>query len=188
VIHLALSGAAKQMTRAAELLERQRTGSQTQTAQEAARQRFAQLLAAMENRAKAGKEGQESGGSGGGKGGGRQDGNQALTQLKLLKILQEDLINRYRTATVDDHKDNVEQQLAEIAAEQEQLADLALKLSQPTAENPEDDPEQLPDVRDSNQGPDPVQPDVLPADAIRPKNPVPPPDDLLDPNVPERSP
>ncbi len=47
----------------------------------------------MENKPKSkeGKEGAEQGGGeGGGKSGAGQDGNQVLTQLKLLKILQED--------------------------------------------------------------------------------------------------
>ena len=119
------------MNRAAELLERQRTGSQTQTAQEAARLRFAQLLAALENKPKSkeGKEGAEQGGGeGGGKSGARQDGNQVLTQLKLLKILQEDLNSRYRTlADADDA--SAAPQLTEIATEQGKLAELALKLA-----------------------------------------------------------
>ena len=110
---------------------RQRTGSQTAAAQEAARVRFAQLLAALENKPKEGdKPGEEGGGagSGGQQSGGRPDGNQVLTQLKLLKILQEDLNGRYRTLTEPDAGDD-QGQLGEIAAEQGRLAELALKLA-----------------------------------------------------------
>ena len=44
VINMALEGAAKQMTRAADLLEQRETGSHTQGAEEAARLRFSQLI------------------------------------------------------------------------------------------------------------------------------------------------
>ncbi|MGD9723695.1 MAG: hypothetical protein AB7O59_04920 [Pirellulales bacterium] len=152
VIHLALDGAARQMAQAVGLLERQRTGSQTQTAQEAARLRFAQLLAALENKSK-NKPGEQGDGGAGGAGGapaaGRQDGAQVLTQLKLLKILQEDLNSRFRTINGDNADAAASaQQLAEIAAEQGKLAELALKLSEPPEDNPEDNPESLPDVRE----------------------------------------
>jgi hypothetical protein len=150
VINLALEGAAKQMTRAAELLARRDTGSSTQTSQETARARLAQLLAAMEDKDKpAGKQGeQQEGGQGGGKGS-RADGNQVLTQLKLLKLLQEDLNGRYRSLAPVADEDGAAKarELAEIAGEQGKLADLVLKLAEPPADNPEDDPEKLPDVR-----------------------------------------
>ncbi len=70
-----------------------------------------------------------------------------LAQLKLLKILQEDLSSRYRTLTVrgDAATGKFAQQLAEIAGEQGKLAELAGKLAAPAEENPEDDPEKLPD-------------------------------------------
>jgi hypothetical protein len=148
VINLALGGAAKQMTRAAELLTHRETGTATQGSQEAARVRLAQLLTAFEDKAKAKSGGAEGGGSAGGKGA-RSDGNYVLTQLKLLKILQEDLNGRYRTLTTpkDDAAATADQELTEIAAEQGKLADLTLKLAEPPADNPEDDPEKLPDVR-----------------------------------------
>ncbi len=153
VINMALDGAAKQMMRAAELLEHRETGSQTQGAQEAARRRFAQLLTALENNAKPKPAGQDGGGSGGGGKGARADGDQVLAQLKLLKILQEDLSSRYRTlAPGSDDAGRAAQELTDIATEQGKLADLALKLSQPPESNPEDDPEKLPDVRPG--GPD----------------------------------
>ncbi len=71
-----------------------------------------------------------------------------LAQLKLLKILQEDLNSRFRSTTsADDPASNADNELAEIATEQGRLAELALKLAQPPEANPEDDPESLPDVR-----------------------------------------
>jgi hypothetical protein len=167
VINMALAGAAKQMVRASELLERQRTGSLTQSAQEAARQRFAQLLSAFENKSKP-KEGQEGSGSGGGKSQGRPDGDQVLTQLKLLKLLQEDLNSRYHNAAAPDaNSADAVQELADIATDQKKLAELAGNLAQPPDANPEDNPESLPDVRQDG---------------------VPPPDDLLEPATKEPSP
>lgn len=150
VINLALGGAAKQMTRAAELLTHRETGSATQTSQEAARLRLAQLLVAFQDKKqpKAGGGDEGGGGSAGGKGA-RSDGNQVLTQLKLLKLLQEDLNGRYKTVTAaeGDPAALPARELSEIAAEQGKLAELALKLAQPPKDNPEDDPEKLPDVR-----------------------------------------
>ncbi len=164
VIHMALDGAAGQMSKAAELLGDQETGSRTQKAQETGRRRIEQLLTALENKPKPAGEGQqrEGEGEGAGAGGGSgSDGAGVLTQLKLLKILQEDLNGRYRTVTTPETPgDSDGRELVEIATEQGKLADLALKLAQPSDDGaPEDDPEKLPDVRpDRLQSPDAVPP------------------------------
>ena len=42
------------------------------------------------------------------------------------------------------------EQLTQLSEEQGRLAELALKLSQPIVEAPDDDPEKLPDVRKDN--------------------------------------
>jgi hypothetical protein len=138
-------------------------------------------LAALENKPKekqGGEEGQQGGGEGGGKSGARQDGNQVLTQLKLLKILQEDLNSRYRTIAESDDT-SAAPQLTEIAEEQGKLAELALKLSQPPEDKPEDNPDDLPDVRmpgavqDPNTVPVPEFPDDLSApDQVPPPEPL----------------
>jgi hypothetical protein len=164
VIHLALAGATKHMIRSAELLEHRETGSQTQTAQEAARRRLAQLLSAFENQPKP-NNGQGGGGgegsSGGGDAGGgseSRDPGQMLIQLKLLKVLQEDLNSRFGTLTTGPEGAGrpIDRELAEIAAEQGKLAQLALKLAEPPQDNPEDNPEKLPDVREKTAPEDPV--------------------------------
>jgi hypothetical protein len=163
VINLALGGAAKQMTRAAELLTHRETGSATQSSQEAARLRLEQLLVAFQDKKQSPKEGGEegAGGAAGGKGA-RSDGNQVLTQLKLLKMLQEDLNGRYRTLTAAESESATApaRELSEIAAEQGRLAELAMKLARPPEDNPEDNPEKLPDVREPN--PDGVQQNLDP--------------------------
>jgi hypothetical protein len=164
VIHMALEGAAKQMTKAAELLGHRETGSSTQGSQEAARLRLAQLMTAFENKSKPKSGGQAGAGSGGGKGA-RPDGSQVLTQLKLLKLLQEDLNDRYRALAAPE--DGAAQELAEMAAEQGKLADVAARLSQPPDDKPEDDPEKLPDIR--NEG---LEPDVVPPPEPAEKEPL----------------
>ncbi len=147
VIALALRRACDPMQRAARLLEDQRTDTPTQEAQETARLRLAQLLVAFENKPKADGQGGEGGGGGGGSGGGRNDGNYVLAQLKLIKILQEDLNGRFHTLAGGDDSTVAGKELAQVAEEQGKLADLALKLAAPPESNPEDDPEKLPDVR-----------------------------------------
>jgi hypothetical protein len=164
VINLALDGAAKHMARAAELLEHRETGAQAQGAQEAARLRLAQLLAAFEKDKKSPQGAGQAGGSGGGAAG-RGDGDFVLTQLKLLKLLQEDLSGRYRSAatTTEGDADTLRRQMAELAEEQGKLAELTLKLSAPPdGEKPEDDPEKLPDVRLDDAAPSETPLDVPP--------------------------
>jgi len=160
VIHMALEGAASYMARAAELLDQREVGTQTQSAQEAARRRFAQLLSAIENNSKAGSASNSGGGDGGGDSPSR-DPSQGLTQLKLLKILQEDLNGRFRALTAESPataRAPIESDLADIAAEQGKLAELALKLAQPAEDNPEDNPDKLPDVRQDSRPLDSVPP------------------------------
>ncbi|REK09392.1 MAG: hypothetical protein DWQ37_18300 [Planctomycetota bacterium] len=151
VIHLALDGAATRMSEAAELLDDRQTGAKAQGAQEAARQRLAQLMTAFkkDQRPGAGQK-QGGGGSGGGGGGGGPDGNLVLAQLKLLKLMQQDLNGRYRDAVAarEDDPRGAGRTISEIAQEQGKLAELVLKLSEPAVENPEDTPEKLPDVRE----------------------------------------
>ncbi|MEX0679012.1 MAG: hypothetical protein WD063_18200 [Pirellulales bacterium] len=184
VINLALDGAARHMARAAELLEHRETGTQAQGAQERARLRLAQLLSAFEDKQ---KPGQDEGGGGGGSGGGsgsRSDGNFVLAQLKLLRLLQEDLNTRYRSliSAGDEDAGAAGRQMAEMALEQGKLAELTLKLSEPSADNPEDNPEKLPDVRQDDAGPDDPPPDEPLPEAGG--GDVPPPDVPIDPEEP----
>jgi hypothetical protein len=202
VINLALRGAAKQMDRAAELLELRDTGTQAQTAQEAARSRLAQLIAAFKNKKKPVEKGGESGGgSGGGGSSGRSDGSFVLTQLKLLKLMQEDLNERYRNAMSEEDANPraFRQQLAEMAEEQGKLAELTLKLSEPPADNLEDQTEKLPDVRQDGAASEEMPGDLESLPELElgdPANPsstepapaeVPPPDSSTDPALQEAS-
>jgi hypothetical protein len=155
VLQLALAGAARQMIKAAELLGHRETGNATQGLQESARLRLAQLTAALakdQGSKTPSQQAQEGTGQGGGKQG-HDEGHRVLAQLKLLKLLQEDLNQRFRTAKMDA-KDATGRELAEIATEQGKLASLAARLAEPPEANPEDDPEKLPDIRQDEAGPD----------------------------------
>lgn len=164
VLQLALGGAARQMTKAAELLSHRETGNATQSVQESARLRLAQLLSTLA-KDQAAKPPAEQSPEGSGEGGGKQkrgDGAHVLAQLKLLKLLQEDLNQRFRAAAEPIGNQGA-QQLAELAQEQGKLAELTAKLAAPPEANPEDDPEKLPDIRQDEAGPDLVPPPDEPA-------------------------
>lgn len=184
VLQLALTGAARQMNKAADSLGHRETGSTTQGLQESARQRLANLLTALAkspNSKPGGEQGQEGAGQGGAKKG-RSDGNHALAQLKLLRLLQEDLNQRYRAASSDAPGDTGARDLAEMAEEQGRLAELTMKLAAPPEENPEDDPEKLPDIR-ADEGPElmPEEAPPLPGTDVPPID-VAPPDAVEEPN------
>lgn len=150
---LALAGSVREMTRAAARLERLLTDVETQTAEQVAVTRLSQLLEALQPEPPPEAPMDDPGGAGGG---GQQPGMSPgdalhlLAELKLLKLMQQE-INR-RTAELEDWQaaGNVlspgqEQELADLATEQGQLADLALNLGEKAAANaaanpPEDPP------------------------------------------------
>ena len=146
---LALKGSARQMQRAVELLGERQTGEPTQRAEEAARQRFVDLIAAMNPDKKPGSGGkQNQGGEGGGKQNGLPgEGISGLAQLKILKTLQQELLDR----TVElgkkrtDQKGTVtpeqQQELDDIARDQGAVADLARNLMQDALDNAKDEEE-----------------------------------------------
>jgi hypothetical protein len=152
VFHLALERIADEMNRAAGMLQKGATDEPTQQAEQAALARCAQLLDALRAAAQKPKEGDNQGGEGGGgKQGGQQDGIRRVAEIRLLKLMQEELNGRF-SEFIEAHRKNPGSEdaelLAEISREQGRLAELALKLSEPPAGNPEDDPDSLPDVRD----------------------------------------
>jgi hypothetical protein len=146
---LSLRGAAREMLRAAAGLDRLETGQATQNMQIVALARLMQTAAALA------PESPEAGGPEGGQGGaGTQPGGlpmgdaTALAELKLLRLMQQE-INR-RTTEIEDQRRSgalspeLEQELIELSAEQGRLADLMLNLSRPSVQNPEDNPAGLP--------------------------------------------
>jgi hypothetical protein len=130
--------------------------------------RLAQVVAALA------PEPPDVAGADGGSGGEGQQPNglprgdaTALAELKLLRLMQEE-VNR-RTAEIQTQQlaggmtPQLEQESLELAAEQGRLADLMLNLSRPSVENPEDDPASLPDApTQEKNGKDDSVPDPLP--------------------------
>jgi len=135
---LALSGAARYMTTAAGLLERRQTGPPTQEAEKNALHRLDQLLEALkpeepDPQSQTGSSGQ--GAQGGLPGGGVQ----TLAELKLLRILQQEINLRTRQLEEtygknDPLPDNARREYAELSREQGSLADLMLELLVPGKE------------------------------------------------------
>jgi hypothetical protein len=84
------------------------------------------------------------------------DGIAALAELKLLKLMQEEL--NQRTAALEEARQtqgaltpDQEQQLADLSQEQGQLAELLLNLAAETEDNPENNPAALPDAETGEQ-------------------------------------
>ncbi|HUY31257.1 MAG TPA: hypothetical protein VMV69_00645 [Pirellulales bacterium] len=155
VFQLGLKLAAREMYRAVDLLAQLDLGGDAQGSEERALARLEQLLEALKPDVGDDPSRQPPpGGEGGGGDGGPQspgDALHALAELKLLKLMQDQL--NLRTEAVDDAARGMlplspEQRKAylELSEEQGQLADLLLELSQPAGEKPEDDPEKLPDL------------------------------------------
>ena len=158
VFRLALSRAGREMERAAEQLTAEQTGADTQQTERQALTRLEQLLASLEP-----ESGEESeGGQGGEQQGEAQgqppaDGIPAVAQLKMLKMMQEDVNQRTQRLAAQQHRQGewtpeMQSQLADLREEQGILADLAWDLSQPEAVAPEDDLDNLPDVFDQPAG------------------------------------
>lgn len=150
---LTLSRAGGSMGRAAGLLNRRQTGPPTQEAEKNALGRLDLLLEALKKDPAA--DGQAGGtGSGTGRGGqgGKPGAVQMLAQLKLLKLLQEEV--NLRTAKLHNAVDAAEpltdeqqRQHAALSEEQGRLADLTSQLLQIQQQDPGDDPDALPDVQ-----------------------------------------
>ncbi len=147
VFELALSAAADDMVRATGQLERGETGAAAQRAEQDAASRLAALVEVLKP-ASQNKGNSKAGGQGGGdKQAGSSDAIRMLSELKLLKWLQEDLNRRFRDLPeLADPEERAALQ-AQLSREQGRLADVAFRLSKPIEGNPEDDPDQLPDLR-----------------------------------------
>lgn len=158
-----LEGIAREMTAAKTLLERRQLGATTQQTIGQALHRLRQLLAALAP--DQGEEQEDDEGQQGGQGGGQQqdDGGRLLTELKLLRLMQVDINEQTKTlegVRRQSGKLTAEQKraYASLSAEQGKLADLLLDLLQPDEANPEDDPENLPEMPSDDDSDDPLLP------------------------------
>lgn len=121
---LAMDQAAGHMRQAAELLDDRQTAESTQQAQQAALRRLAMILEALAPEQASGRA--EQGGSQGSPS--RRPGPPlSVTQLKLLRLMQQDVLAR--TEQLERSGANVAaQRYAELSAEQRRLAEMLLRL------------------------------------------------------------
>ncbi len=149
-----LARSADKMKAAADRLARRETGDATQRAEQEALARLKLLSEALAPGKPAAGAGQAPGGAG--EGGGNQGGGlTSLAELKLLKLLQADLNQRTdeNRAAIDQairqNQDTgpLQQQRAQLAQEQGELADIMFQMLEKEDQPPEDDPDRLPDLR-----------------------------------------
>jgi len=159
VFALAVKGAAREMTTAAARLADRKTDETTIRAERAARQRFVDLMTALEPEDEssqadaqppAGEPEQPNGPPG--------EAIPHLAQLKMLRTLQQDLVGRTESlhqaqAESEETSEEVRERLALLAEEQGQIADLARNLTQALMQPVDDqrDEESIPETQPPNQ-------------------------------------
>ncbi|MEK6237780.1 MAG: hypothetical protein N2C14_23975, partial [Planctomycetales bacterium] len=162
---LALRGAAGEMQHAADLLHEKQTADPVQVAQANARRRLELLLEALERDP---PEGQQQPPSNQGEGSSEQtppaDAISMLAQIKLIKLLQEEI--NLRTALLEerigekqDLTEDEQREFARLGREQGMLSDLMENLPVPADEPPENDPESLPELENANPANQPREDD-----------------------------
>ncbi|MCH8045191.1 MAG: hypothetical protein IID44_15885 [Planctomycetes bacterium] len=153
---LVLDGAAGDMQRAAALLNRRRTDQPTQQAQQNALARVARILEALKQEKQAAKK--QGDPKDGQPGNNRPAGQiRSLAEVKLIKLMQEDI--QRRTTAIEQARAKTDplapeqpftpeqdEEYDQLSREQSQLADLIFNLSRPSEDDPENNPELLPDV------------------------------------------
>jgi hypothetical protein len=151
--NLTLTGAAADMGRAADLLDSRTTGEETHFAEQNALRRLNMLLEALKPEPPPEKKDDNNGGNGGqGNKGAKApgDGIKKLAELKLLKLLQQDI--KLRTAELQlavgagGASEEQRRQFTQLSQEQGRLAELMLKMLQPADGAPEENPENIPDA------------------------------------------
>ena len=137
IFRVALSVAVDAMGRAAALLQRRQTGPATQAAEQNAIDRLKLILTAMEAEepGKAANENVQGDQGRPNRDGGPPPGVLPLAQLKLLKLLQEDL--NFRTQQLNQAEaasqptEELREQYARLSEEQGRLAELTFQLLRP---------------------------------------------------------
>jgi hypothetical protein len=139
------------MDLAAAQLERRQTGAATVEAERNALHRLQMLLDALTPEKPDGDSASET------EGGGRQpgpqgDGVQTLAELKLLKLLQEEInlrtVELQQSASGQGLTEPQRRECQSLSEEQGRLAVLVLELIRPADANADDDPDNLPDMRE----------------------------------------
>jgi hypothetical protein len=150
------------MGRAVVQLARSDTGAVAQRAEQDALARLAALIEALKPSDQAAPPKKPEGGGGEGKQGAGSDAIKMLSELKLLKLMQEDVNRRFLDLREIADGDQHAERLAELSEEQGRLAEVALKMSEPLEGNPEDDPDKLPDLRKQSDRPASLEDALLP--------------------------
>ena len=157
----AVESAADEMQRAAKNLRERNTGEATQRSEQKALRRYGQLLTAIKPRKKEAGGGQQQGGgeggAGGGAGGGGNQDTHALTELVLIKLMQEEVSERTKELDAVRKRGPLtpveQEEIGRLSVEQGKLADLLLDImGQTTPEKPDD--ELLPDLKLDDPKPD----------------------------------
>jgi hypothetical protein len=155
--NLTLTGAASDMGRAADLLDDRATGAETHLAEQNALRRLNLLLEALKPEPLPEKKDDNNGGQGGQ--GNKPaappgDGIKKLAELKLMKLLEQEIhlrtIELQLAVGEGPATDDQRRQFTELAKEQGKLADLMLKMLQPTDNAPEENPENVPGPEEKN--------------------------------------
>ena len=150
---LALAGAADDMGQAADSLDRRETGSPTQQPQRNALRRLDQLVEALKPEPPAEQKADQDNAPGGGDNGGKKqgapcDGIPPIAELKLLKLMQEEINSRIETLqqkAADKPTPEQLQQYTALSNEQGRLAEIALRSVPPAERNaaPQSEPPQV---------------------------------------------
>lgn len=159
ILSLALRGAARSMRLAVENLQDKDTGEQTVTWQNQAARRFEDLLKALKSDSESeGGQPEQQPGEGQPEAGPHGERVALLSQLKIVRTLQADLISRFEHVRAEQARtgeltDDQKKELAAVAEEQSQLADLVRELTSFFG-----DPEEAED--ESTEGSDSAEPDA----------------------------
>jgi len=152
VFKLALGGVARNMRAAAGLLKRGVTGEDVQRRERDALRRLKQLLSSFQQEQDDQQQGEQQPGGAGGGGQGGQQNLRDLAELRLLKLMQQDI--NARTEALAAKQGGVEQlspsereEYAALSREQGHLAELVFDLVQDPEPPPEQAPGDLPDIR-----------------------------------------
>ena len=150
VFALAIRGAEQNMRRAVTRLEERKTDRRTIEAEEAARDRFADLVAALEKDEKKPEEQTDDAEQTDQQpnqpqsGGPQTDGIPQLAQLKMLKTMQEDILQRTadldRKRTDTELDDEQKTELTELTEQQSLLADITRNLTKQVMDAVQADP------------------------------------------------
>jgi hypothetical protein len=150
---LALAGAADDMGQAADSLDRRETGPPTQEPQRNALRRLDQLVEALKPEPPAEPKADQDSAPGGGDNGDKKqgpfgDGIPPIAELKLLKLMQEEINSHIETLQQKAADKPTPEQLRQYVAlsrQQGQLADIVLRLAPPAERNaaPQPQPPQV---------------------------------------------